>query len=400
MLPLIVISFFNHPVGDDYWFSSLVRKDGFTEAYSHIRQSVSARYTALSLMAVNPLVFGNFFLYKIIPVAFIIVFLLTLTYLLKTLNQQKPFHQSAIFTATYFAVMPGIGEGLYWTSSLCVYQCGIVFLMLWAAALSRWYIHRQKKITIALFAHITLVAAAGCNEILAGLLLIGTFILLIKKKDSLPVIMFLLSLGCVLYVLTAKSFAERYSPSFQPKNIIHSAYLGIQYTGYHIIKCLINPFFWIGLLLAAKIKLPFSLKKTIIPWLALMFLIEFIGVHLSQNQVVPLRITNMMIFFLLLGIFCWLPLPGVPYKYLLVCVLFAVGIFTKNNISTATRELLNGDAAAYNQEMNNRYKLIRECKSDTCEIPQLQHRPRTLRYSSFDNDGHIGEYFNKVISYK
>jgi hypothetical protein len=400
MLPLIVISFFNHPVGDDYWFSSLVRKDGFTEAYAQIRQSVSARYTALSLMAVNPLVFGNFFLYRIIPVTFIVIFFLSLTYLLKSLNQRKPFHLSAIGTATYFAVMPGIGEGLYWTSSLCVYQCGIVFLMLWAAMLSRWYIQHKKNFITAVTACFCLLATAGCNEILAGLLLIATFTLLIKKKDSLSVILFLLSLGCALYVFTANSFAERYQASFQSTRIIHSAYLGIQYTGYHILKCLVNPFFWIGLLLAQKIKLPFSLKKAIMPWLALMLFIEFVAVHLSPNHVVPLRITNMMVFFLLVGIFCWLPLRQLPYKYLVACVLFAVGIFTKNNISTATRELLNGDAAAYNEEMKNRYKLIRECKSDTCEIPQLQHRPTTLRYSSFDNDGHIGEYFNKVISYK
>jgi hypothetical protein len=136
------------------------------------------------------------------------------------------------------------------------------------------------------------------------------------------------------------------------------------------------------------------------PWLALMLFIEFIAVHLSPNHVVPLRITNMMVFFLLVGIFCWLPLRQLPYKYLVACVLFAVGMFTKNNISTATKELLNGEAAAYNREMNNRYKIIRACPSDTCEIPKLQHRPTTLRYSSFDNDGHIGEYFNKVISYK
>jgi hypothetical protein len=400
LLPLVVISFFNQPIGDDYWFSALVRKHGFGQAYSIIRQTVSPRYTALSLMGINPLVFGNFFLYKIIPVVFIVIFFLTSVYLLKALTNQKLYLLSGIFTVTYLAVLPGIGEGLYWTSSLCVYQCGIVFAMLWVAALVQWYRLDKKKIATAALACFSLVATAGCNEILAGLTLIATSILLTKKRDVLSFVMLALSILCTFYLFSSSSFHERYPLSFHPTDILHSGYLGIQYTGYHMLKCVLNPFFWSGVILAPKIKLQFSFKKTIVPWLALLFLIEFIAAHVSSNHIVPLRITNMMIFFFLFGIFLLLPWRDIPYKYFLVSILLIAGMFTKNNISTATRELLNGDAAAYNHEMNDRYKLIGECKSDTCEIPQLQHRPVTLRYSSFDNDAHIGEYFNKVIHYK
>jgi hypothetical protein len=400
LLPLVVISFFNHPTGDDYWFSALVRKQGFPEAYSSIRQTVSARYTALSLMAVNPLVFGNFFLYKIIPIAFIIVFFLTVSHLLKTLTNQKHYLLSVVFTATYLAVMPGIGEGLYWTSSLCVYQCGILLLMLWAATLIKWYhLHRRDTQTAAI-ACVCLIATAGCNEILAVVALIGSIILLTRKKDIFSLVMFGLAIACISYLLLAASFSERYRPSFHAPDILNSAYLGIQYTGYHILKCMINPFLWTGLILAENIKPHLSFKKVIIPWLALLFLIEFVAVHFSDNHAVPLRVTNMMVFFFLIGIFCWLPLRTIRYKYVLFFILVLTGAVTKNNISTAAKQLIHGDAAAYNREMNNRYRLVRQCNSDTCEVPQLQHRPTTLRYSSFDDDQHIGEYFNKVIKYK
>ncbi len=74
LLPFVLISFYNHPIGDDFWFSALVRKYGFSKAEPIIFKTVSARFSALFIMGINPLVFGNFWLYKLIPILFIYLF--------------------------------------------------------------------------------------------------------------------------------------------------------------------------------------------------------------------------------------------------------------------------------------------------------------------------------------
>src|SRR5690349_12172282 len=74
LLPFVAISFFNHPLGDDYWITSLVRKDGFLQAQKTLYQTVSARYTLLTITSLSPLTFGNFWLYKLIPIVFIVSF--------------------------------------------------------------------------------------------------------------------------------------------------------------------------------------------------------------------------------------------------------------------------------------------------------------------------------------
>ena len=74
LVPFLVLSFYNYPAGDDFWLSALVRESGVIKAQEILYHAVSARYSALTMMSFNPLVFGNFWLFRLIPLVFIILF--------------------------------------------------------------------------------------------------------------------------------------------------------------------------------------------------------------------------------------------------------------------------------------------------------------------------------------
>jgi hypothetical protein len=440
VLPVFIISFFNHPLGDDYWMSALVRQHGFEESMILIRNTVSARYTALSLMSINPLVFGNFWLFKIVPLVYILTLIAAMYFLLAALlhngsekgrNKNAVVLAGAAFAITYIAVMPGIGEGLFWTSSLVVYQLSLLLFVLWAALLVRWYIHKNRSAWLFVAAQLNLVLIIGCNEIMAAIatlcvVMIALFHARVRRKvDLLSATMCLLAVPCWYYIIAAPSFGVRYGSGLSSGFQDWIVYLGkaFLYAGYHSFKSFINPFFWIGALVCSKyigvmrlnpdLEIRFS-RKTNFIILALsassMVCIEFAAILLTDNHVAPLRITNIAIFVLLatllvLGLGNSASLlayrsrivPNMRSEMIILGLLLAAGFTFKNNISVSAKELVNGKAYRYDLEMRNRYRLINSCGGDTCIIRPLKHRPVTLRYSQLDNDYHIGEYFQKQI---
>src|SRR6185503_13333846 len=86
------------------------------------------------------------------------------------------------------------------------------------------------------------------------------------------------------------------------------------------------------------------------------------------------------------------------YRNIAVVVLLVAGFMVKNNVSIAVRELVSGSAYQYDREMNQRYQLIRQCRTDSCVVPHLGHTSIMLRYDSADvNDAHVSSYFQKKV---
>ncbi len=438
IIPIVIISAFNHPLGDDYWFSAMVREVGFTKAFGIIYDTVSPRYTVLSLMAVSPLVFGNFWLYKLIPVLYIPVFALCNRYLLKTVTRNlyqsdeiKPdiFFISIVFTITYLAVMPGIGEGLFWVSSLAGYQTALMGLMVFAALMIQWHYHKRRSAIKGIVTALCFVFVMGCNEIMAAfisfivLMIIGYQVFNKKRVDTLSLVLLGFMIAIWAFILTAPSFSSRYGKSLPTGNMAMLPLLvkACLYTAYHIGKCLVNPFFWVAVILSApmvvrlnrRARVNISGRSLILILLASVFImigIEYVAIILTETHVPPLRVTNMAVFFLLVAVLviaiCGIHLvspfinPGFTrYRTLICVVLLIAGFFLKNNSSVAARELLSGEAYRYDKELKKRYQLLAECPTDTCTVPLLTNRPSTLRFSIFDNDHHIGEYFGKTVIY-
>ncbi|HTE24095.1 hypothetical protein [Flavitalea sp.] len=436
--PFIIISVFNHPLGDDYWITSMVRKDGFIQAQKMLYDTVSARFMLLTITSLSPLTFGNFWLYKLIPILFIIVFILVFAFLLHTIfgeksNKRDNYFLSACFTTVYLNVMPGPGEGIYWFSSLVAYQVATIIFVLWIANIFRLY-NRNTGAGPAAAYILLFIVLHGFNEplalitsILNGLILMFRFPK--KKGFTIPLICLVLSLPLWYYLLAAPSFNYRYVSTVKPGSgqFIKSFWFSIRLAIYHVGKSLINPVFWVCTILAARsvlslwpkqfqapaIRLP-SAGQVIFYCLTSMFLIGFVSSYYSPSHVVSLRLTNMIIFVFLSGLL-YLALFYMPknqqfplfkklnlyykYKYPAVFCLILASLLFENNFTRTSKDLMSGAASGYDMEMKNRYQLLKTCIGDTCTVPSLQNRPASIRYSGFDNDIHIGEYFNKTILY-
>jgi hypothetical protein len=438
LLPFVWLSFYNHPIGDDFWFSALVRKYGFSKAAFIIFSTVSPRFSSLAVMGINPLIFGNFWLYKLIPVLFILSFFLVFSYFIQSVtvsaaNRKYIFLLSAFFTVTYISILPGVGEGMYWVSSLVVYQFGNLFFLIWLAFLIR-YFNRNSIWFYGPASTITLLILLGFNEMIAVIALLVNITILIFRKMSgrnTGIILINLALSViVLYMmLRSGSVSVRYLSGDLPggRQLFHYAWLACLKTGYHILKCIANPLFWVGITLAVpsmkylftygggrKISMIPVSRYTLTIWIFMMVLISLLATVFSPDHFVPLRVSNLIVFIFLMGLFYaavfFLSEPGKNFifkellkwsKYRNACLLtlFVLAFFLRNDYSTGVREILSGSASAYDREMTNRILLIQHCTADTCTIPVLKHRPVSIRYSAYDNDRHIGEYFNKVLLY-
>lgn len=433
LAPFVLISFYNHPVGDDYWCTALVRKYGYWEAQLRLYDIVPPRYTELALSCLTPLSFGNFWGYKLIPAGFIVLFVLIIRWFLKVLTKNRmsdsdSYLLSLVFTGTYLAVLPGIGEGIYWASALSVYHAGIVLFVIWITFLFKWYGNGEREWYIFPGSCVSLAGILGCNEIIAiisffVLAWIGVYRTLNRQKPGF----FLLTMIAIIFlwvvaIMNFEGVSNRYNlvQADNSGKVFFALKMAALGSGYYVFKCLLNPFFWLGALISANSFARFStlfynsyrrfvgLKKYFFSlWAVVVFSIFFVIIFLSGLKP-PLRISNMAVFFFLFGlIYCRILFSKVPsiniprwvtkYKNAFLAALLILGMATKNNVSVAGIELLSGKASHYDREMNKRYEIIKSCAADTCVVPPLQHIPVTLRYSVEDRDPHISEYFGKTV---
>ena len=62
-----------------------------------------------------------------------------------------------------------------------------------------------------------------------------------------------------------------------------------------------------------------------------------------------------------------------------VTAIVALFLYGKSNsIRTAYSELIRGTASEYDSRMNERYKTIYECSSDSCQVDSIKNVPKTL----------------------
>lgn len=425
----LVVSFYNHPIGDDFWCTSMVQKYGFWNAQLRLYDIVPPRYLELMIGCLTPLSFGNFSGYKFIPVLFILLFICVVMGFIGALSGGKRLALkekallALLFVAWYLSVLPGIAEGIYWTSALVVYHTGILLFIVWCNYSLKWYCIRPKPSYVVL-SSLCLAGMLGCNELISAIMLIilaviAGYRLVGGKKgiNSMLIVQFIVLALCVLFILKFHGTANRYSlvRTERSGRLFYSLGYSLVVDGYYIGKCLINPFFWaMGLAglrlirhtgvdlwspyrsLIIRYRVPF-----LIIWAVILAVIPFTIIYITGDKP-PLRICNMIVFFFLFGLYGsidWLGARVAAWRYLPLAVFLLVitGLLLPNNVSLGWRDFLAGNTAKYDKGWNRRYELIRQCKSDTCILHPLQEVPFIFRFEPDYTDPHISEYFRKTV---
>ena len=432
ILIFMAVSLYNHPIGDDFWCTSMVQKYGYWNAQARLYNTVPPRYLELAISCLTPLSFGNFSGYKVIPILFILLSIHVLAGLYRTLggrgqlSYRRAILPAILFVTLYLSVMPGIAEGIYWTSALMVYHTGMILFIVWCDYSLRWY-YLQRRTGYLIVASLCLAGMLGCNEIISIVVVLVMAVIAVHRLwrgkrggiDAMLATQFIVLISCLLFILQFKGTGNRYSlvKTDASGRWLYSIGYSFVIDGYYIGKCLINPFFWalsivwyrycrkwVALIFQGRFDLFEFRLSYLVTWATILIVIPFVIVFITGDRP-PLRICNMIVFFFLLGLTgpaVWLSPKIKEWKYAAVAVVVLVvsGFLLRNNVSLGARDLFSGDAARYDQAWNSRYEMIRRCKEDSCEVPRLGKIPFVFLFEPDITEPHISEYFGKQILVK
>ncbi|MBQ8139683.1 MAG: hypothetical protein IJ195_09535 [Lachnospiraceae bacterium] len=442
LIPMIVLGFFAHPLGDDFYYGVPAKEalesgkgiigiltaafNGTIEQYK-IWQGT---YSAMFLMHLPPQLL-NTRLYGLYP-AFIILFLTgSIFYATKPLfvtgsdNNSKPWlTTAALLAATCILFVPVCAETFYWYNG-SVYYTGFLSLTLFFFGLFFRYRSDKKKYKLVICILLALFIAGGNYASLLPtvlILILLTFNDIISKKkkliipDALIIASFLF--GFAVSVL-APGNALRQSTSYGLPAIKAIAKSILQCLGYllnwttpfyFLVLIALTPIF-IGVI--KKSSFTFKCPYLVCPVVFGVFCSSETPTFYAQSNGGAARVFDICFYMLILTItFIYYYILGAIVRLnekkkagdarvfipctavlLVICIIFsiirpALYTFMKPNSVTAATALISGDAAYYNSQYIERYKLIESAKKDNGDalVPAIDV-PESLK--GFINCGDI-----------
>lgn len=436
--PLIFISFFNLPMGDDFYFGHIGRNNNVVKAVSYWYNGWGGRYTQEFFLTVfNPLSFKslNFFwmppiviIFSIVSVVFILIRSIG-----KKIQIKEVFILTVVFLFLFFNLMPEIGETLYWISGSYTFQIGNLFFII--LVISIFKLNQEKEI-YKQFLYLTtacfiIIITVGCNEVIMvyvfGFSILHSIYQFINNKK-----LFILSLFIFVVALLSSCISI-----FAPGNLVRASITGgiIQNfpkaiiessvrAGFYIIfwlpsTIIISLFIWKYI---SKIASQYSNKKncskkemyTVFAFFFLIICVGFIPSLAATGWNPPRSVAPVFLIFLLcyFGIliyyfdffdllFSKLKLTGIMNSTLLLFILI-IGLSNKHNIMNAYVDIVALKTFKYNKQVKKLYNDLETTKKDTVYFSTLACKPTVLPirwpdYNSSLVSSELEMYFNKKV---
>lgn len=417
ILPFCYLSFFTNPSSDDFGFACQAQNNGLWDLTKQTFLNWNGRYISNFFIYLNPIANGNFMGYKMIPVVFIILFLVACYYFISKwfhfLNRTLRVMIALIFSLLFINNMPIISEGLYWYTGSVIYFLGLILSLIYLGLLIHQLKTNKIGMTTLLLTGI-LFLICGFNEVLSLLFLIGLSLatwlvfkkrLQAKKVLSIQLVMVIIFSGVMFFSPGNEYRSAAYDNTH---DIMHS----LSYSCAQVIR-----FFslWtLSLPLIAASVLYFQLNKKLVAssrlfqqsfyvnrWvsLLLMFITIFICVfpaYWATGILGQHRTLNVAYFFFII---CWFMNLTVWFNYynnkvalqskkrVLVASFLIIGLIGTNNGYKGLKDIFTGSAKNYNDEMNERYLTLSTPKKlpQTIFLKPIQSKPKTLFVSDISN---------------
>ncbi len=434
LLPLLLLSYFNHPsAADDYGYIDTVFKFGWREAMHYYYTGWTGRYFGILLNHSNPLLFHSIASFKILPV-FLLFGLIGVLYglarhLTPTLSRLAHLGFAGAVFLLFVLRAPSLAGFFYWMAAFVTYTIPSIMTLGWIIVVLRWYRldTRPMKIMTGIFAGFLVFAVIGSSEpnLLTMLILVAAFcgyrLLFQRQIDGLMIGMVAAAaLGCFLY-FTAPGLDVRLGGNPLGGNIPLSfvnafRMLGILTLGW-ITKTPLLLFTAVWLLVLARISPQARLRFAVPFWyifllyvgiLAAQLFTSYYGIGIDPTD----REFNLVYLFFLVGwfyavgvLFQWtsrkheLPRLSLVSQYILIGLLglqIATSLYRSTSVRNAYSDLLSGRAAAYDAELYRRYDLIESSPAPIVVVPALKSRPQSLYIDDLnDNPDH---WWNKLMA--
>ncbi len=376
-VPLVILSFFNHPSADDYSYATALKDGQFYERYMQLYLSWQGRYSStIPGMGVSYFEL-HYNIYWLHP---IIIFILTifsihflLTQLLKHFFKKSlSFQLRMLLSCALFFLMLyaqfSVAEGFYWFSAVFVYHFSIICLLLWSGCFTSFCCNAKRKKLYFIFLAILSFIICGSNELIAIALFLFTGIIwllqyqLKNKKSSANIIFLIVFIAMALEIFSPGSLKR--SSVIGEKDILKIVTSICYWGGNVYLQIIKEPLWWFAMIASVISGIRFTSivhtkirnNKCLYAFLISFPFIIIAPILYGSNGSIPLRMLNsvvsIQIFFLLLTGFLAGSLitnnelsnfinafkPKPVYFYLLLTVLIPATTFT----TTLYENLLQG----------------------------------------------------------
>jgi hypothetical protein len=426
LLLLIIAAYYCPPNAEDLALSIAPRNQGKATSIINLLSFFDSRYTANVLHAFNPLVWGFFNEFYILPLLCIASVFFSIRFFLGSILCKENceiglWWIALIITITYFGIVPSLPFSLFYMSSTFTYTYPVVFWLLWTGCLLRSY-HSMglNHALLSISGFLFLIFSFGSSELfiaINGLTLLTALILcypINKQRFFIALPYFLVALACLafLYFMPSQKFTsekiygdldERYKGS----NFIFSS---ITLFGLAWVKSIFNPFVALVMLsfipFFSRLRFKFNFLSNLkrIEIMGLFFLIQISSLLITWPYMIargslyehPVYIFNVAIFISMLGTFLILVISNNYYiqlqknifsnnKFLnILSILLPISLlFLSPNYSLVLSDWRSGklaDLHKYHQEL---YTSIATIKKHTqrpwiAYFPQCQNPPASI----------------------
>lgn len=423
LLPLLALSYFNHPSpADDYCYIDTVFKYSWLEAMNFYYSGWTGRYFGIFLNHSNPLLFHSIIGFKVLPVILFAGLIFALynlfRHLTPTLSRIAHLGFAGIVFFLYILKMASIVEGFYWMASFVTYTVPNIMTLLWVSVVLDWYRQDTKKTLLAVLANFFVFAVIGCSEtnLLIMIVLIAALcfyrLVFHKKIDGLMISMLVVAALSCYFFFMAPGNQARLDGNPLSRNLTFSLISSFKYLAVSsfswIFKTPLLIFSLAWLIVLSKISVGARKYFSMPVWFAILLYIgvlsaqifpSYYGIGIDPSA----RAINCVYLFFLIG---WFYVVGVIFHYFngkysgqfplsflrygvlysLLVVSIAFSFFRSANVKMIYTDLLNGKAAAFSRETEERYALIKNSKDAVVFLPPIKTRPLSLYFDDIQEN--------------
>ncbi len=424
-IPLLCLSLYNHPsAADDYCFADTAVRYGFWPAQNYYYNGWTGRYFSNMLVHANPLVWGWYDGFKLIPVLAVTALLSALFTLVSELLRGESLKNRLLTTGVLFFLivlaLQSVVEAFFWTAAIATYTVPTVLTIYLLAVMLHWYrkpVGLDKWLTVV-WAGFLVFASIGSGEtnlilLLLLLLAIAGYRLLFQRTfDPFLVFLVIVALASSWLLFRAPGNAVRMGGNPHSGELVKSLLSSFGWlarsVGGWLIKTPILPLSLLYWPMARRITQPGAPHARLFALPAPLLTVVYIG--LLAATIFPsyygiglppfARTMNVLFVFFTLGWFfvltiwagrnrstdsaSWAPVSSTTQltpattPLLVVTALWLVGsIAFSTSLKQLYTDLLGGRAAVYNKEMNERHRLL-QLPGDTLRLAPISVYPPSL----------------------
>lgn len=423
--PLLYLSLYNHPsAADDYCFADTAVRYGFWAAQNYYYNGWTGRYFSNLLVHANPLVWGWYDGFRLIPVLVVTALVSALYTLVSELLRGELLKTRLLTTGVLFFLivlaLQSVVEAFFWTAAIATYTVPTVLTIYLLAVMLRWYrkpAGPDKWLTVV-WAGFLVFASIGSGEtnlilLLLLLLAIAGYRLLFQRTiDPFLVFLVVVALASSWLLFRAPGNAIRMGGNPHSGELVKS--MGSSFgwlarsVGGWLLKTPILPLSLLYWPMARRITQPGAPNARLFALPAFLLTVVYVG--LLAATIFPSyygiglppfgRTMNVLFVFFTLGWFFVLTVwagrnqsagtasrtPAFFAKWnmpattplLVVTALWLAGsIAFSTSLKQLYTDLLDGRAAVYNREMNERHRLL-QLPGDTLRLAPISVYPPSL----------------------